>query len=67
MHVDAPVADLVVDEPLLEQGGLLQAGKPDHRKYQSQKYEKYSREICYFGNLRTALPLTQLRDLRVPL
>ena len=29
MHVDAPVADLVVDEPLLEEGGLLQAGEPE--------------------------------------
>ena len=31
MHVDAPVADLVVDEPLLEDGGLLEAGKPEDR------------------------------------
>ena len=46
MHIDAPVADLVVDEPLLEEGGLLEAREPEHRKYQSQKYEKYSREFC---------------------
>ena len=31
MHVDAPVADLVVDEPLLEEGGLLEAGEPEDR------------------------------------
>ena len=29
MHVDAPVSDLVMDEPLLEDGGLLKAGKPE--------------------------------------
>ena len=29
MHVDAPVADLVMDEPLLEDGGLLKTGKPE--------------------------------------
>ena len=31
MHVDPPVADLVVDEPLLEEGGLLEAGEPEDR------------------------------------
>ena len=30
MHVDAPVANLVMDEPLLEDCGLLEAGKPEH-------------------------------------
>ena len=31
MYVDAPVANLVMDEPLLEDGGLLEAGEPQHR------------------------------------
>ena len=31
MHVDAPVANLVMDEPLLEDCGLLETGKPEHR------------------------------------
>ena len=30
MYVDAPVANLVMDEPLLEDCGLLEAGKPEH-------------------------------------
>ena len=31
MYVDAPVANLVMDEPLLEDCGLLETGKPEHR------------------------------------
>ena len=58
MHVDAPVADLVVDEPLLEQGGLLKAGEPEEEK------DDDNQEVSQESNLRTALPLTQLSDLR---
>ena len=58
MHVDAPVADLVVDELLLEQGGLLKAGEPEEKK------DDDNQEVSQESNLRTALPLTQLSDLR---
>ena len=58
MHVDAPVADLVVDELLLEQGGLLKAGEPEEKKGDDNQ------EVSQESNLRTALPLTQLSDLR---
>ena len=58
MHVDAPVADLVVDESLLEEGGLLKAGEPEEKK------DDDNQEVNQESNLRTALPLTQLSDLR---
>ena len=58
MHVDAPVADLVVDVFLLEQGGLLKAGEPEEKK------DDDNQEVSQQSNLRTALPLTQLSDLR---
>ena len=58
MHVDAPVADLVVDVLLLEQGGLLKAGEPEEKK------DDDNQEVSQESNLRTALPLTQLSDLR---
>ena len=58
MHVDAPVADLVVDVFLLEQGGLLKAGEPEEKK------DDDNQEVNQESNLRTALPLTQLSDLR---
>ena len=58
MHVDAPVADLVVDVLLLEQGGLLKAGEPEEKK------DDDNQEVNQESNLRTALPLTQLSDLR---
>ena len=58
MHVDAPVADLVVDEPLLEEGGLLKAGEPE------EKNDDDNQEVIQENNLSTALPLIQLSDLR---